>query len=96
MKTLVKQAFELYDNKKSMQLLIKFGLNGKNLKSVAETLDEISYYVSNNGIGTMTERDMKVIGKLADSPDKGVRENALVMLGEVYKVLDEDIWRVLG
>lgn len=39
---------------------------------------------------------MKLCAKLADSGDKGVREGALQVLGEVYKVLDEDIWRLIG
>jgi len=36
------------------------------------------------------------MAKLADSPDKGVRDGALSILAEVYKVINEDIWRVLG
>ena len=39
---------------------------------------------------------MKQFAKLADNGDKGVREGALQALGEVYKVLDEDIWRLIG
>jgi hypothetical protein len=31
-----------------------------------------------------------------DSGDKGVRENALQFLGEVYKTVDENIWRLVG
>jgi hypothetical protein len=33
---------------------------------------------------------------LADSPDKGVREGSLSLLAEVYKVMNEDIWRLVG
>ena len=32
----------------------------------------------------------------ANSPDKNVRENALRVFAETYKVLKEDIWRLLG
>ena len=31
----------------------------------------------------------------ADSPDKGVRENALKVFGEAYASLGEDVWRML-
>ena len=37
-----------------------------------------------------------MIAKLVDSKDAAVRENALQVLSEIYKVLDEDIWRVVG
>lgn len=33
---------------------------------------------------------------MADSPDKNVRENAIKLLAEVFKVMDNDIWRVIG
>jgi len=33
---------------------------------------------------------------MVDASDKGVRESALTFIGEVYKVLDEEVWRVLG
>jgi len=42
------------------------------------------------------EAQIKAIAKLVDAKDGSVRENALVVLSEIYKVLDEDIWRVVG
>ena len=42
------------------------------------------------------EQQIKIIAKLVDSKDAGVRENALAVLTEIYKVLDDDIWRVVG
>ena len=39
---------------------------------------------------------MKIIAKMADSPSKNVRENAVKVLGEAYKHLDDNIWTVLG
>jgi hypothetical protein len=39
---------------------------------------------------------MKAIAKMADHSAKGIRENALKVLGEVYKHLEENIWRVIG
>jgi hypothetical protein len=37
-----------------------------------------------------------MITKMLDSSDKGVRENSLTFIAEVYKVLDEEVWRLLG
>lgn len=39
---------------------------------------------------------MKLIVKLADAADKSIRENALKFMGEAYKLLDDNIWRVIG
>ncbi len=39
---------------------------------------------------------MKYVAKLADHSSKAIRENSLKLLGEAYKHLDENIWRVLG
>ena len=44
----------------------------------------------------MSEKDLKLIAKLADSGDSGVREGSLQVLSEAYRVLDDDIWRVIG
>lgn len=79
-----------------MALIIKFGTGSKNLKSVAESLDEIAFFIGKNGVDFLKEADLKLVAKLADSGDKGVRESALQVLGEVYKAIDEDIWRLLG
>lgn len=93
---MLKQSLTLYDAKKTIALILKFGTNSKNLKSVTESLEEIASYVSKNGVECLTEKDLKHFAKLADNADKGVREASLQALGEVYKVLDEDIWRLIG
>lgn len=33
---------------------------------------------------------------MADHNSKAIRENALKVLGEVYKVIEEGIWRAIG
>ena len=37
-----------------------------------------------------------MIAKLVDSKDSAVRENSICVLSEIYKQVDEDIWRVMG
>jgi hypothetical protein len=39
---------------------------------------------------------MKIVSKMADAGDKGVRENALKFMGEAYKIIGENIWSVIG
>lgn len=33
---------------------------------------------------------------MADNSDKNVRENALKFLGEIYKIIEDNIWRSIG
>jgi len=63
---------------------------------VAECLNELAWFIQQNGLDRTTDKDLKFVAKLADSGDKGVREGALTVLGEAYKHFDEDIWRVIG
>lgn len=61
-----------------------------------ECLDEAAEFITKNGIDYSSEKEMKIVAKMADHSSKVIRENALKMLGEVYKHLDENIWQVLG
>ena len=74
---LMKQCFDLYENRKCLSLIIKFGCGNKSLKSVAESLSEVCTFVKANGVECLTEKDLKVLAKLADNSDSGVREGAL-------------------
>jgi len=77
-------------------MIMQHGVGSKNLKAVAESLDMISAYVKSNGVDTITKKDFAVFLEKANSGDKNVRENSLRVFAEVYKVLREDIWRLLG
>ncbi len=33
---------------------------------------------------------------MADNNDKSIRDNALKFIGEIYKIIDDDIWRMIG
>mmetsp|Transcript_39875 Transcript_39875/g.52188 ORF Transcript_39875/g.52188 Transcript_39875/m.52188 type:complete len:199 (-) Transcript_39875:2434-3030(-) len=95
-KALIKQCFEMHDQKKTLLLLIKYGATNKNLKSAGEALDEIACFLKVLGSVPFGESQIKIIAKLVDSKDATVRENSLSVLTEIYKVLDDDIWRVIG
>ena len=95
-KALIKMCFDLHDHRKTLILIIKYGCQHKNLKSVAESLDEVAHYISKHGIDNINEPQAKVVAKLCDSGDAGVREKALQVLSEIYKILDEDVWSIIG
>lgn len=76
--------------------MINQGLYSKNQNAVAECLDEVADFIIKNGIDYSSEKEIRQIAKLTDSPSKNIRENALKVLGEAYKHLDDNIWRVLG
>jgi len=95
LRKLIKQTYGFYDKHKVYMFLIN-GLNSKNLKTKAECLDEIADFILANGVDYTTEKEIKIISKLADSPDKNVRENSVKVMAEVYTFLQEDVWRVMG
>jgi len=95
-KNVISKVFLIYDNKKYVQLMFKYGVQNKNLRAVSEIIEELTLYIKEHGLDNITEKDLQYMAKLADSADKGVRESALSFIGEVYKVLDEEVWRLLG
>lgn len=72
------------------------GVNSKNLKAVAECLDMVAVFIKENGVDSITKKDFAIFLEKANSPDKNVRENSLKVFAETYKVLREDVWRLLG
>ena len=66
------------------------------MKSAGEALDEIACYLKSCPNVPLGEIQIKTIAKLVDSKDATVRENAICTLAEIYKTVDDDIWRVMG
>lgn len=62
----------------------------------AECLDEIAEFIIKYGIDYSSEKEMRLVAKMADHASKAIRENALKLLGEAYKHLDDNIWGVIG
>jgi len=71
------------------------GVKNKNLKAVAECLDEVADFTKANGVDLITKKDFALFTTTADNNDKGVRENSLRVFAEVYAVMGEDVWRLL-
>lgn len=95
-KKLVKMVYPIYDMKRTYQLIVQHGLNSKNLRAQSECLDELSEFIQKYGVDYCSEKEMKLVAKMADNADKSIRENALKFMGEAYKILDDNIWRVIG
>ena len=92
---LIRMCYEVYDKKACFRLIIDTGVKNNNLKAVAECLDEISDYITQNGVDHVTKKDFKLFIDMADNKDKGVRENALKVFAEAYTILGEQIWTLL-
>mmetsp|Transcript_1938 Transcript_1938/g.1396 ORF Transcript_1938/g.1396 Transcript_1938/m.1396 type:complete len:236 (-) Transcript_1938:1368-2075(-) len=95
-KRLVRLLYPIADPKRVYTGLVQFGLNSKNTKAQAECLSELEEFVRRFGIDFTQEKDLKLVAKMADASDKGVRDNSVSFIGEIYKVIDDDIWRILG
>jgi len=94
-KKLIPMTYPVYDKGKCYHFLVR-GLDSKNSRTKAEVLDVIADFITANGIDYCSEKEFKLIAKLADNSDKGIRENAIKVVAEAYKHLDDDIWRILG
>jgi S-adenosylmethionine synthetase len=49
-KDLIQKCFTIYDHKKCVVLMIRFGVGAKNLKSVSESLDCLAFFVRFHGV----------------------------------------------
>jgi hypothetical protein len=98
-KNLIKLCFNLYDHRKVLELVFKFGLTSGNKKSIAEVLEEVAIFISNHGsdlIKSVKNERYKLICTLGDMNDRGIREGVLHVLSEDYKTLGNAIWDRLG
>lgn len=95
-KALIKQCFDMYDHTKCMALVVDHGCSSKNLKSISESLDEIAAHITKDGLESVNERQIKTVVRLVDHSDQGVKKGALLVLGQAYCVIEEDIWKMVG
>ena len=75
-KTLIRACFPMYDHVKCATLIIDFISASKNLKSIAECLEEIACLVEKQGTQSISEKQIRMIAKLLEHSDSGVRKGA--------------------
>jgi hypothetical protein len=92
---LIRMCYEVHDKKACFRMIIDYGVKNKNLKAVAECLDELADYITINGVDHITKKDFKLFQDMADNKDKGVREASLKVFAEAYTILGEQIWTLL-
>jgi hypothetical protein len=88
--------FNIYDRQKVYNLMVLYGLNSKNLVAQAECLEELAEFIVKYGIDYSSEKEIRQVARMADSNSKAIRENALRLLGEAFKHLQGNIWRIIG
>jgi hypothetical protein len=88
--------FKIYDHKQLLALFFSMGLTHKNMKSVAEVIDILTWFVKEDGVDKYTEKNLQAVTKLLLSTDKTVAKNALEFVIEVHKEIDEALWKVIG
>lgn len=93
---LAEMCYRVYEPKLCFKLVMAHGVGSKNLKAVAECLDIVACYIREQGVDSITKKDFAIFLEKANSADKNVRENTLKVFAETYKVLGEDVWRLLG
>jgi len=78
---LVRMCYEVYDVKLCYRIIIDMGVKCKNLKSVAEMLDEVADLIKAHGVDLCTKKDFALFITTTDCSDKSVRENSLKVFG---------------
>ena len=68
-KALIKQTFDMYDHFKCTSLIIDYGCSSKNLKSVTESLDEIAFWITKNGLKSISDKQVKTVARFVDHSD---------------------------
>ena len=95
-KSLIKQCFGLYDHARCIAYIFDHVQNSKNLKSMVECLDEITVHISQKGMQNMSDKQIKVVARLIDHSDSGVKKSALRLIDQIYFYLEDDTWQAIG
>lgn len=69
-KKLLRMVYDIHDRQKCYNMIVVYGLNSKNLTAQAECLDEIAEFIIKFGIDYSSEKEMKLIAKMADHASK--------------------------
>ena len=92
---LLHQACKIHPVEKVFAIVLN-GVNSKNARSKFECIEELGALIVDYGIEIVSAKDIKFISKQVNSVDNNVRSAAVVTLGEVFKIVGEKIWNLIG
>ena len=92
---LLHQACRIHPAEKVFASVVN-GVNSKNAKSKFECIEELGALIVDFGIEIASAKDIKLISKQVNSADNNVRSAAVVTLSEVFKIIGEKIWTLIG
>lgn len=72
------------------------GLNSKNARSKVECMEEVGALVKDFGEPVFQAKDVKAISKHVNSADNNVRAAAVNTIAEIFKILGEKTWGLIG
>ncbi|SPO37750.1 related to STU2 - Microtubule-associated protein (MAP) of the XMAP215/Dis1 family [Pseudozyma flocculosa] len=73
------------------------GLPSKNARVRTECLGELGHLIAKNGLQVCSPaKTFPVIAKQISDRDANVRTAALMALGEAYKLVGDDVWKMIG
>ncbi|KAF9532947.1 hypothetical protein CPB83DRAFT_873879 [Crepidotus variabilis] len=87
----------VYAYSRVFQILLEQGLKAKAAKTRQGTLDELSGILKKSGMGASeSPKAFQQIASLISDKDPAVRKSALGTLGEVYTLVGEKVWSLVG
>ncbi|KAG0707800.1 armadillo-type protein [Suillus ampliporus] len=89
---------KVYAFSRVFDLLLEHGLKSKVAKTRQGTLDEISSLLKRNGMAACNQpsKAFPVLGSMIADKDSAVRKSALSALSEVYSLIGEKVWSLVG
>ncbi|WFD30660.1 hypothetical protein MSPP1_001681 [Malassezia sp. CBS 17886] len=87
----------LFPSSRQLPLLMEQVLHAKNTRARAESLGEVGCLIARHGLQVCTPaKTLPLVARQIGDRDAGVRGAALQVLGEVYRLLGEGVWRYVG
>lgn len=72
------------------------GLNSKNTRSKVECLESLAVLIQQQGLSVAQPRDYKVISRFVSHADSSVRNSAVNVIAEAFKLAPDKIWQLIG
>lgn len=87
----------IFPPSKLLTSYLEYGLPSKNARVRTECLNEVGYLFSKNGLQVCSpSRTLPVIAKQISDRDANVRTAALSAIGEAYKIIGDEVYKLVG